>query len=576
MEWDSTDRGSTDNRHEQSMGLSLKPEHLKRYKDLAVLAWKHGRSDIVRTAGLDELLAEEERREGDGSGRTKADELAADLERMGPIYIKLGQVLSSRSDILPPEYIEALSRLQDSIEPFDFGQVEAIVQEELGVRISKGFLEFDATPLAAASLGQVHRAVLRDGTEVVVKVQRPHIRRQIAEDMEALAEIAEFLDRHTEMGQRFRVAEMLEQFRANLVRELDYRQELRHLQQIGENLREFDLLVIPRAHESYSTSRVLTMDFIRGTKIDSIGPLAHMEHDTRAIAEQVFHAYMKQILVDGIYHADPHPGNVFLTYDGRVALIDLGMIGYITPSMQQQTLKLLIAISEGRGDEAGTIAIELGERLDSFNRPAFKRQIADLVSQQQNTTAQEIQIGRIILELVRISGDNGIRTPPEFTMLGKTLLNLDEVGRMLDPKFDPNDAVRRNAGQIMQQRLQKSATTGNIFTTAIEMREFVQELPSRVNRILDKVANDQLRIDVEAIDENALIEGFQKVANRITVGLVLAALIIGAALLMDIRTSFTLFGYPGLAIIFFLLAAVGGLTLVLNIFLHDRRMARRS
>jgi ubiquinone biosynthesis protein len=554
------------------MGLSLKPEHLKRYKDLAVLAWKHGRSDIVRTAGLDELLDEEEQRNGHEAGSSKANELADDLERMGPIFIKLGQVLSSRTDILPPEYVEALSRLHDSIEPFGFDIVEQIVQEELGVRISKAFDQFDATPMAAASLGQVHRARLRDGTEVVVKVQRPGIRRQIAEDMEALAEIAEFLDKHTEMGKRFRVQEMLEQFRANLVRELDYRRELRNLQAVAENLRGFDLIVIPRGHEDYSTSRVLTMDYIRGTNIDSLGPLAHLEHRTRDLAEQVFRAYMKQILVDGIFHADPHPGNVLMTHDGKVALIDLGMVGHISPSMQQQMLKLLIAVSEGRSDEAAMICIELGERLETFNRTRFQREIADLVAQQQNTTVQEIQIGRLLLEVVRISGNNGIRTPPEFTMLGKTLLNLDEVGRTLDSKFDPNDAIRRNAGDIMRQRMQKNATAGNLFASAIEMREFVQELPGRVNRILDKVANDQLRVDVEAIDENALIEGFQKVANRITVGLVLAALIIGAALLMDIRTTFTLFGYPGLAIIFFLMAACGGLVLVFNILMHDRRM----
>src|SRR5688500_2179212 len=194
------------------MGISLKPEHLKRYKDLAVLAWKHGRSDMVKTAGLDELLDEEHRVDGEVRGSSQAEELADDLERMGPIFIKLGQVMSSRTDILPPEYVEALSRLHDNVEPFPFSDVERIIEEELGVRISKAFDEFSATPLAAASLGQVHRAKLRDGGEVVVKVQRPGIRKQIAEDMEALAEIAEFLDKHTEMGRRFRLGEMLDQF----------------------------------------------------------------------------------------------------------------------------------------------------------------------------------------------------------------------------------------------------------------------------------------------------------------------------------------------------------------------------
>lgn len=571
------------------MGISLRPEHLKRYKDLAVLAWKYGGDDMVVSAGLEEMLDDDDRqgrphRNGDAAAAappddaaaTRAEELADDLEKMGPIFIKLGQVLSSRTDLVPPVYIKALSRLHDSVEPFDFGQVEQIIEEELGVRISKAFSEFSATPLAAASLGQVHRARLRDGTEVVVKVQRPGIRKQIAEDMEALAEIAQFLDRHTEMGRRYHMGEMLEQFRNNLVRELDYRQELRNLKQIGANLAEFDLIVVPMPHESYCTSRVLTMEFIRGTKIDSLGPLAHLEFETRELAAQAFRAYMKQILVDGIFHADPHPGNVFLTSDGRIALIDLGMVGYISPSLQMQMMKLLLAISEGRSDEAADISIELGQRTDDFDRIAFKRAIADIVTQQRNSTVSDLQIGRVMLEVVRAAGENGIRTPPEFTMLGKTMLNLDEVGRRLDPQFDPNDAIRRNASEIMRKRMEQDLTAGNLFATVLEMREFVQELPGRVNRILDKVANDQLHIDVEAIDEAALIEGFQKVANRITIGLVLAGLIVGAALLMHVQTTFTLFGYPGLAIIFFLLATAGGLALVFNIFMHDRRMRSAS
>src|SRR5688572_31936368 len=220
------------------MALSLRPEHLKRYNDMALLLMRYGRADLVRSAGLEEAI--------EGSqpevevAPAKMEELAADVEKMGPTFIKLAQLLSTRADLLPQPYIEALARLQDNVGPFSFAEVEEIVTAELGVRISKAFSEFDETPIAAASLGQVHRASLRDGREVVVKVQRPGIRETIIKDLEVLGDIAMFLDGHTEMGKRYEFQNMLAEFRKTLMRELDYRQEARHLETFHGNLKEFD------------------------------------------------------------------------------------------------------------------------------------------------------------------------------------------------------------------------------------------------------------------------------------------------------------------------------------------------
>ncbi|HEV2707021.1 MAG TPA: AarF/UbiB family protein, partial [Pyrinomonadaceae bacterium] len=250
------------------MGISLKTEHLKRYKDIAWLFMKYGRGDLVKHAGLEEAIEGTETLNPEVPA--KAEELANDLERMGPTFIKLAQLLSTRSDLLPMPYLEALSRLQDSVEPFSFGEVEEIVASELGVRISKAFSEFVAVPLAAASLGQVHRATMRDGRPVVVKVQRPHIREQIVKDLEAMQEIAEFLDRHTEIGRRYEFQPMLDEFRKSLLRELDYRQEARNLVTFAENLREFENIIVPQPVDDYTTSRVLTMDYVRGRKITDL------------------------------------------------------------------------------------------------------------------------------------------------------------------------------------------------------------------------------------------------------------------------------------------------------------------
>lgn len=557
------------------MAISLKPEHIKRYRDMARLFIKYGHSDIVVESGLDQALVEEDRKEGKPVD-PKAEELATDLEKMGPIFVKLGQVLSSRPDLLPASYVQALTRLQDKIEPFDFTEVERIVQEELGVRLSKAFGTFNREPEAAASLGQVHRATLRDGREVVVKVQRPGIRAQIAEDMEAMHEIAEFVQNHTEMGARYKPMELLDEFKRNLIRELDYRQEGKNLEQIAQNLREFTDIVVPRPVDDYTTSRVLTMDFIHGRKITDLSPLVHLSIDGSRLAESLFRAYLNQILVDGFFHADPHPGNVFITDDGRIALIDLGMIGRVSPSMQEQLLKFLLAISDGRSDDAADISIRIGEQREHFNEYEFRRRVSDIVASQQNATVQDIQIGRSMLEFTQIAGDCGIRMPTELTMLSKTLLNLDELGRTLDPKFNPNDSIRRNSSDITNRRLAKSVSPANMFSGLMEAQEFAREMPRRVNRILDSLATNQLRFHVDAIDEGTLIEGFQKVANRITTGLILAALIIGASMLMDVESSFRIFGYPGLAILCFLAAAGGGFWLVIGIMVNDREVRKRE
>ncbi len=549
------------------MGISLKPQHLNRYRQIAWLLVKYGRSDLVKESGLEETLAAEQR--ATPAEEAKASELADDLEKLGPTFVKLGQLLSTRVEMMPKAYIEALTRLQDKVEPFGFDEVEKIVASELGVRLSKAFTEFESTPIAAASLGQVHRARLRNGRQVAVKVQRPNIRERMTEDLDALEEIAEFLDAHTEFGKRYEFGEMLNQFRKSLLRELDYRQEANNLVTLHAQLQNFERVVVPQPIADYSSSRVLTMEYVHGRKITDVSALGRMDFDGAALAEEVFRAYLEQILVHGFFHADPHPGNVFLTDEYRIALIDLGMVGRIMPNLQEQLLQLLLAIAEGRGDDASDIAIKIGDKKDEFDETQFRRQISDIVMRQQGSTVGQMEVGRLVLEVTQASGENGIRVPSELTMLGKTLLNLDQVGRTIAPDFDPNASIRRNAAQIMQQRLMKSLSPGNLFSGVLELKDLLQRLPARINKILDAVANNELKVSVDAIDEKTLIVGFQKVANRITVGLIIAALIVGAAMMMRVETSFQIWGYPGLAILLFLGAAAAGITLMVNIFFYD-------
>ena len=378
------------------MSVLLKPDRLKRYKDVALLLIKYGRSDLVTQAGLaGSVLAEEM----ETSATASADELAKDLEKLGPTFIKLGQLLSTRADLLPEPYLDALTRLQDNVEPFQFEEVEKIVSTELGVRISKAFAEFETTPLAAASLGQVHRATMRDGRCVVVKVQRPDIREVIVDDLEALEEIAKFLDAHTELGRRYEFENMLFHLRKSLLAELDFKTEANNLDRIGSNLLEFDNIVVPEPVHDYTTSRVLTMEYISGKKITALTPLRLLEIDGGSLANELFRAYLKQFLIDGLFHADPHPGNVFLTDDNCIALLDLGMVGHVTRTFQDNLLRLLLAISEGRGEMAAESAIKMGEAKEGFDRVAFNRQIVDLVAEHRDAVLSRLDAGKVTLEI---------------------------------------------------------------------------------------------------------------------------------------------------------------------------------
>ena len=541
--------------------------HLKRYKDLALLYYRYGRP--VMTSPIMNGDPEDEERKG-----SDPEQLPKDLEKMGPTFVKLGQLLSSRPDLMPPRYIKALTRLQDDVAPFPAEEAEHIIETELGAKMSKLFQGFDPEPLAAASLGQVHKAILHDGREVVVKIQRPHIRKVIAEDFDALRQIAEFLSRHTEYGQRYDLEATLDELEHTLAHELDYCHEAMNMRCLRKHLAEFPRIIIPAPIDDYVTHKVLTMEFIEGSKITALNPVVRTDLDGMGLADELFRSYLKQVLLDGLFHADPHPGNVFLTLDNQIALLDVGMVGHTSAHTQGALLKILLAVSEGNSDEAADIAIRISEQRNDFDEMVFRHKIAQLVADQHDASLGQMDIGIMMLSVSSAAADSGLRVPTELTLLGKTLLQLDEVGRILAPNFDPNAAVRKHANELMNRRMKDTLTEGRAYATVLEAKEFLSALPSRLNKILDAVGNAELNVNVRPAETQFVMEGFQKVANRISTGLVLAALIIGAALLMQVDTRFTIFGYPGLAMVLFLTAAAGGFWFLVNVFWSDNKRRR--
>ncbi len=548
------------------MSLSLKVRHLARYEAIATLLIKH-RHDNNGLAADDATEI--------GAAADDARKLADELESMGPTFVKLGQLLSTRSDLLPPAYLDALARLQDDVEPVPFDAIEQTVQDEIGARISKAFQSFDSAPIASASLGQVHRAVLRDGRPVAVKVQRPGVHAQVVDDMQVIDELAAFVDQHTDVGRSYGFRGMVEEFRRTIMAELDYRLEAANLREIGSNLAAYDRIVVPQPIDDYTTPVVLTMDWVEGRNIGSLGPLALQETDGRVLAGQLFDCYLDQILVDGFFHADPHPGNLLLTSDGRLALIDLGMVARLGPQLQDSLVRLLLALAEGHGSEVASVMADLGEKRERWDPARFERDITYLVQQQQALVLGQLSSGRTVGELARIAGECGLRPPAELTMLSKALLNLDQVAATLDPEFDPMAAIRDRVGEVMRRKMLQSASPASLLAMAMDAKEFAERLPGRINKVMDALAEGQLTLNIQGIDEKELMRGVQKLANRVTTGLIIAALIIGAAMLTRIDTHSKLFGYPSIAIVCFLAAGLAGVWLIITSVMHDLPQRRR-
>jgi predicted unusual protein kinase regulating ubiquinone biosynthesis (AarF/ABC1/UbiB family) len=343
---------------------------------------------------------------------------------------------------------------------------------------------------------------------------------------------------------------------------------------IGGNLVEFENVVVPQPVDDYTTTRVLTMDYVRGRKITAISPLRLIEVDGAALADALFRCYLKQILMDGIFHADPHPGNVYLSDGNDLVLLDLGMVGHVPQHLREPLVKLLVALGEGRGEAAARLAVSMGQRCDDADIHEFTRRVADLVDRNQTAPPGSVHAGAAVQQIKRHAAETGLRLPPEFNMIGKTLMNLDQVSRTLDPEFDPGTALRRHVAEVLARHARHSVTPGGVAQTVMDVTQLLRQLPERVNAVLDALAENRIRIRLDAIDEERLMKGAEKVANRITAGLVLAALIIGAAMLMRVETSFRIYGYPGLAMLLFLAAAAGGAALLINIMAQDRRTRR--
>ena len=498
------------------------------------------------------------------------EEFVKDLESLGPTFVKIGQALSTRPDMVPPAYLEALERMQDNVAPVPFDEIREVVEQSLGVRLSKPFTEFDETPIGCASLAQVHRACLRDGRTVAVKVQRPGIGPQIRADLDAIGALAKRADQHTRMGRDVHFADWVQEFRRALLGELDYRMEAENLDRFGQHLADYPQLYVPSPLWDLCADKVLTMDLVEGTKVTEVSGLRRTEEPMDDLARALMRGYLDQVFVHGEIHADPHPGNLLVTDDGRLALFDLGMIAHVPPRMRERLLKLLFAAVDGRGEAVANESIAMGTRLEHFDAGRYQREVGQMVARYAaHASGRNVSEGRLMLDLVRLGTACGLRTPPELSLLGKTLLNLERVADALAPDVDVREVVEGHLDGVMRGRLRKALSPSSIATELMEVQGLLRDAPRKVSDLLSLLADNRFKVQVGGLDK--LMESLQKIANRIAAGVITASLIIGAALMMRIDTGPHLFGYPAIALVLFLIGAGLGITIVVNSLRSDRK-----
>ena len=552
-------------------------QQLNNYAKFFSFILKYYNSDVVKSTANSVLNEIEKTEISEDEYNQKPEELVEDLKKMGPTYVKLGQLLSTRPDLLPENYLQALANLQDDVETVPYEEVQKIFEEEIGVKINKAFELFDPKPLASASIGQVHLALLPSGRKVVVKIQRPGIRKKFIEELETLKNMADLAVTHSKVAKKYALDDVIEELRFILLNELDYNKEAQNLVVLKENLKEFKNLIVPSPVAEYSSSKVLTMDFIDGKKITSLGNLKKIETDFTSVIDDLVEAYMKQIIVDGFVHADPHPGNIHVTADDKVALMDLGMVAKFSPKIQEKIMMLLVGMTKKDGDDITDALLEISE-YDSakVNLDHFRKNINRLVMDSTSTNAEDMETGRILLQMNRIAADEGIKLAVELNILGKVLLNMDQIVAVLTPKYDLQKAIRRFMEKMVNKKMQQELKPENAYAFLLDNKKLLENLPGRLNKITENLANNQLELKINAIDEDRLTEGFQKVANRITSGLIIAAMIIGAALLMRIPSTYTILGYGVLPFFFFVIAIGLGLFLVYSIMFKDDHFKKSS
>src|SRR5690242_873696 len=533
----------------------------RRYRQIAAFILKYRRAGVLRAPGDPPGMDTSE-------GDIPPEQFSEDIEALGPAFVKLAQALSTRPDLVAPRYLSALQRMQDGVGEVAAIEIEGVVAQELGAPVGALFRRFDPTPIAAGSLAQVHAAELPDGTPVAVKVQRPGIEARVASDMELLTSVARFAEGHADTARRLGVRDWVAASYEALNEELDFVAEAENLEALAEVFDPYPGLVVPLPHRGFCTRRVLTMDLIRGSKVEA----GAIDADRgEALGGSLLRAYLDQVFARGRVHADPHPGNVLLDEDRGLAVIDAGMVTYLSRSSRLALLRLMLHAIQGDGDTVADLCETMGRRLPEYDRQSYRRAVRNLVGRYAARRMDgAFAEGTLLLDLTARGAQCGLQPPPELSLLGKTLINLEATLSALHPRLPTRRIIEQHLESLLLTLLRHETSKTGAAALAFDVYALGHGMPGKVARLLDTLADNELRVRVDGLEESHLIENLQKIANRVAIGLISSALIVGAALMARSGAR----DLPTWAIALFALAALLGLGLIFNAWRVDRRTAR--
>jgi len=511
----------------------LRKGRLKRFRKIINTMAKYGFGQLIHDLGIEELARHPlHRKHTKGSHLSKAQRFRMAMEELGPTFIKFGQLLSTRTGILPEDYLIELRRLQDNAQPFSGNQARKIIEKELNLPLDSLFESFDETPLAAASIGQVHKAVLPGGKKVAVKVQRPNIMKTIEQDLEILEEIANLLDKYTTAGRLYNFTGIVSEFKRITLRELNYQREARNAERLYNSFLHDNSILIPAIYWNYTTPRVLTMEYMQGITLNNKEALNRGNFNKRIIVEKLSRAYLKQILTDGFFHGDPHPGNIGVLQGEKIYFLDFGVVGSLTDGQRQTIGHLLMGFITGNSGQVLSSIIKLGIVSDETDKNELKQELERLQEKYYNCPLKEIQIGKLLYELMEISYKQQMHFPAELTILAKTFFTLEGLISELEPDFSVAEILQPFGEEFLRDKFSRKRITASFFNYLLNFKHLLEIFPEYLGAILEKGASNSVKIKIEVIEIEKVLHRFNNMINRLSFSIVLASIIVGLCFLV--------------------------------------------
>ncbi|UCF91711.1 MAG: AarF/ABC1/UbiB kinase family protein [Desulfobacterales bacterium] len=544
--------------------------HLNRYRQILAILFKYGFGDLLEMLKIDQYIEVglkmlTRKRPAREEKLTRPQRLRMAFEELGPTYIKLGQILSTRPDLVPVEFIQELSKLQDTVPPFRFSEVQKVVELEFGLSTGELFEHLEEDPLASASIGQVHRAVLKDGEAVAVKFQRPGIHKVIEVDLEIMLHLATLAERHIEEFALHRPVKIVEEFARTLEKEIDYKIEATNMERIARQFLGVPYIYIPKVFREMTTSRVLTTEFIEGIKISKIDRLDAAGLDRKLITARGADLVLRQVFDHGFFHADPHPGNIFVLPDNVICLLDFGMVGNVDRQTREDFVELIDSVVRQQEARAVEVLLKLTYWEEVPDLRALEREVADFMGRHLYKPLGEIEFGKLLHDLLELATRFRLRVPPDIFLMMKALSTVEGVGQMLDPDFD---MVSQAAPFIARVKLEKFAPqriADNFIDLTSKLLRFLHQFPKDMLDLATMIRQQKISLQIQHKGLDTLLATHDQISNRISFSIIIAALIVGSALIVISEAPPLFFGISLIGIIGFFAAAIMGIWLLVAI-----------